>query len=188
MINMLKKTIIIIISFFYFPAISQNVKQDSCQLFFKEIGIRDFVLGSNYKDFLKDSKALKRKFKKEKIYGIDIVTFKENIILLKERRKIMFNLKFKQNILMAYDFEINIGNFRTAPDFYNRILKSLNKSKNYFIQGKSHSYMTVSEKCSKNFGLNTEKDASFLYGGISYESPIWEQQFKDYIEEIEQKQ
>jgi hypothetical protein len=54
------KTIIIVLSLFYFSAISQNVKQDSCQLFFKEIGIRDFTLGTNYVEFAKESKSLKR--------------------------------------------------------------------------------------------------------------------------------
>ena len=84
--HMKLKTYIIILSLFYFTAISKNVKQDSCQLYFKEIGIRDFTLGSNYAQFIKDSKSLKRKFKKESVYGIDIVTFNENIILLKEKK------------------------------------------------------------------------------------------------------
>ncbi|MFG4001433.1 hypothetical protein ACHRV1_07780 [Flavobacterium aquidurense] len=177
----MKLKIIIILSLFCFSAISQNIKQDSCQLFFKEIGIRDFNLGSNYTLFVKESKSLKRQFKKEDVYGINIVTFSENIILLKEKKTVAFNLKFKDNILMAYDFEVNIGDFRTAPEFYNRILKSLKQNKNTFIRGKSHSNMVTNEKCSKNFGLNTEKDGSYLYGGISYVSPIWEQQFNDYL-------
>ncbi|WP_409416825.1 hypothetical protein [Flavobacterium sp. PS2] len=175
------KTFIIILSLFYYSAISQNVKQDSCQLYFNEIGIRDFTLGSNYAQFIKDSKSLKRKFKEESVYGIDIVTFNENIILLKEKKTIAFNLKFKDNILMAYDFEVNIGDFRKVPEFYDRILKSLDKNKNNFIRGKSHSNMITNKKCTKNFGLNTEKDGSYLYGGITYESPIWEQQFRDYL-------
>ena len=175
------KTFILILSLFYIPTVAQSMNQDNCQLFFKEIGIRDFMLGLNYTQFVKDSKALRIKFNKETVYGIDIVTFNENIILLKQKKTIAFNLKFKDNILMAYDFEVNIGNFRTAPKFYDRILKSLKQNKNTFIRGKSHSNMVTNEKCSKNFGLNTEKDGSYLYGGISYVSPIWEQQFNDYL-------
>ena len=84
---MKSKTLIIFLSFFYLSAISQNVKKDSCQLYFEEIGIRDFMLGSDYIQFAKNSKLLKRKFKKETVYGIDIVTFNENIVLLKEKKQ-----------------------------------------------------------------------------------------------------
>lgn len=177
------KRVWLVLLLFYYPVISQNIKQDNCQLFFKEIGIRDFLLGSNYEQFLIVMKQSNTKFQKENVYGIDIVTFMESVILLKEKKTIGFNLKFKDDILMAYDFEINIGNFREAPKFYNRIIKLLekNKNKNDFIRGISHSNMKADKLCIKNFGLNTEKDGSYLYGGISYESPIWEQQFKDFL-------
>lgn len=39
---MRSKSLIILLSFFYLSAISQNIKKDDCQLYFKEIGIRDF--------------------------------------------------------------------------------------------------------------------------------------------------
>jgi hypothetical protein len=59
------KISIIVLSLFYFSGISQNIKQDSCQLFFKEIGIRDFILGSNYSEFIKSSQTKKLKKKSE---------------------------------------------------------------------------------------------------------------------------
>jgi hypothetical protein len=178
-----QKTFIIILSLFYYSAISQNVKQDSCKLFFKEIGIRDFTLGSNYAQFIKESKSLKRKFKKESIYGIDIVTFNENIILLKEKKIVEYNLKFKDNVLMAYSFSTNIGDFRKGPAYYNRVLKLLqkNKNKNNFIRGKGYNNIMTNGICKKSFGLESNADGNYLYGGISYESPIWEQQFRDYM-------
>ncbi|KQB42742.1 hypothetical protein [Flavobacterium aquidurense] len=177
------KTIIIVLSLFCFPAISQNVKQDSCQLFFKEIGIRDFILGSNYTQFVKESKSLKRKFKKETVYGIEIVTFNEHINLIKQKRIVEYNLKFKNNIIMAYSFKMNIGNFRKGPIYYNEVLKLLqkNENKNNFIKGKGYNNIMINNTCKKSFGLQSSSDANYLYGGISYESPIWEQQFKDYL-------
>lgn len=182
------KTIILFISLFSFPAISQNVKQDSCQLFFKQIGIRDFMLGSNYTQFVKESKSLKRKFKKETVYGIEIVTFNENIILLKERKIVEYNLKFKDSILMAYTFKINIGNFRKAPDYYEKVLKLINNNgKNYFIKKGGYSFMETTKDYKKFFRLNSEEnETQSIYGGISYESPIWEQQFRDYIKDTGQ--
>ena len=177
------KVIILFISF-YFTAISQNVKKDSCQLFFNEIGIKDFDLGSSYDQFVNDSKTLKRKFKKETVYGIDIITFNGNIILLKEKKTVEYNLKFKDTILMAYTFKINIGNFRKAPDYYEKVLKLLNdsKNKNYFIKKGGYSFMKKTKKCTKFFDLiSCEKENQAIYGGISYESPIWKQQFDDYM-------
>ncbi|KQB42743.1 hypothetical protein [Flavobacterium aquidurense] len=177
------KTIIIVLNLFCFPAVSQNVKQDSCQLFFKEIGIRDFILNSNYKQFVNEIKDLKKKIKKENVYGIEIVTFNENIILLKERKTVEYNLKFKDNILMAYTFKINIGNFRKAPNYYEKVLKLINNNdKNYFIKKGGYSFMKKTEKCTKFFDIISSKnETQSIYGGIRYESPIWEQQFKDYL-------
>ncbi|PWJ99912.1 hypothetical protein BC749_103293 [Flavobacterium araucananum] len=181
------KIIIIVLSLFYFSGISQNVKQDSCQLYFKEIGIRDFILGSNYTEFAKESKTLKRKFQRETFYGIDIITFNENTVLLKANKTIEYNLKFKDNVLMSYTFKINIGNFRKAPDYYEKVLKLLdeNKNKNYFIKKGGYSFMKKTKKCTKFFDIiSSENESQSIYGGISYESSIWEQQFKDYMNDI----
>ncbi|OXE96312.1 hypothetical protein, partial [Flavobacterium araucananum] len=90
----MKTKLLIILLSFYLPIISQNKEEEDCKLYFKEIGIKDFNLGSNYKSFVDDSKKIKRKFKKEDVYGIEIVTFSENIILLKENKTVEYNLKF----------------------------------------------------------------------------------------------
>jgi hypothetical protein len=50
------KLLIIFLSLFYQPIISQNTEKDDCQLYFAEIGIKDFNLGTNYKSFVDDSK------------------------------------------------------------------------------------------------------------------------------------
>ncbi|MFH6957290.1 hypothetical protein ACHRV1_07775 [Flavobacterium aquidurense] len=176
------KTIIIILSLFCFSAISQNIKQDSCQLFFKEIGVKDFILGSNYSQFIKDSKSFKRKFNKESVYGIDVVTFNENIILLKEKKTVQYNLKFHSDTLMDYSFRIKAGNFRLATYYYQKVLKLLEKNnKNSFINKGGYSFMKTTKECQKNFNLEQEEGQYYISGGISYESPIWEQQFKDYM-------
>ncbi|MFG4001434.1 hypothetical protein [Flavobacterium aquidurense] len=180
----MKLKIIISLSLFCFSAISQNIKQDSCQLFFKEIGVKDFILGSNYSQFIKDSKSFKRKFNKESVYGIDVVTFNENIILLKGKKNIEYNLKFHDGLLMAYTFKINIGNFRKSPAYYDKIVILLekNKDKNMFIKKGGYSFMQTTKDCKKFFRLNSEdNETQAIYGGISYESPIWEQQFRDYM-------
>jgi hypothetical protein len=183
----LKIVIIIILNLFYLSTISQNVKQDSCQLFFKEIGIRDFTLGANYAQFIKDSKSLKRKFKKENVYGIDIITFNENIILIKEKKIVEYNLKFKDNVLMAYTFKVNAGNFRKASDYYEKVLKLLNDNKNDFMKKGGYSFMKKNKMCKKFFDLiSSENESQSIYGGISYESPIWEQQFRDYMKATRQ--
>ncbi|EKT3967332.1 hypothetical protein NTJ12_002419 [Flavobacterium psychrophilum] len=178
---MKSKLLIIFLSLFYLPTISQSIKQDDCQLSFSEIGIIDFNLGSNYKSFTNDSK--KRKFKKESVYGIDIVIFSENIILLKEKKTVEYNLKFKDNILMDYSFRIKAGNFREAPYYYEKVLKLLkkNKNKNSFMTKGGYSFMKTTKECKKFFNLDPEGDDYYISGGIGYESPIWEKQFRDYM-------
>ncbi|PWJ99911.1 hypothetical protein BC749_103292 [Flavobacterium araucananum] len=179
----MKIKLLIILLSFYLPIISQNKEEEDCKLYFKEIGIKDFNLGSNYKSFVDDSKKIKRKFKKEDVYGIEIVTFSENIILLKENKTVEYNLKFKDNILMAYSFRMKMGDFRKGPTYYNEVLKLLkkNKNKNYFIKGKGYNNIMTNGSCKKSFGLESNSDGNYLYGSISYESSIWEQQFKDYL-------
>jgi hypothetical protein len=176
------KLLIIFLSIFYLPAISQHIKQDDCQLYFSEIGIKDFNLGSNYKSFVDDIKKIKRKFKKEDVYGIDIVTFSENIILLKEKKTVEYNLKFHGDTLMDYSFRIKAGNFRVAPNYYDRILKLLEKNnKNSFMTKGGYSFMRTTKVCQKFFNLQQEEGQHYISGGISYESPIWEKQFIDYL-------
>lgn len=184
------KTIIIVLSLFYFTAISQNVKQDSCQLFFNEIGIRDFTLGSNYAQFVAESKALKRKFKKEDAYGIYIVTFDENIVLFKEKKIVEYNLKFKDNILIDYTFKVNIGNYKKAMAYYEKVLVLLskNRNKNNFIKIGRINNMETNIVCKKIFRLvpnNSIKTKECLNGGVSYIDPkLWEQQVVEYLKTI----
>ncbi|MFG4001435.1 hypothetical protein [Flavobacterium aquidurense] len=176
------KLLIILLCLFYLQTTSQNIKDDDCKLYFSDIGIKDFNLGSSYRSFINESKKKKRKFKKESVYGIDIVTFTENIILLKEKKTVQYNLKFHRDTLMAYNFKINIGNFKTASLFYNNVLKLIDRNKNDFINGSNYYYMKTTKECQKNFQLDNENTKErYINGGISYESPIWEQQFKDYM-------
>ncbi|MFG4001443.1 hypothetical protein [Flavobacterium aquidurense] len=189
----MKLKIIIILSLFCFSAISQNIKQDSCQLFFKEIGIRDFNLGSNYTLFVKESKSLKRQFKKEDVYGINIVTFSENIILLKEKKTVEYNLKFKDDILIDYSFKVNIGNYKKSMAYYEKILVLLdkNKNKNHFLKIGRLNNIETNKICEKFFRL-VPNDSNYLeesfYGSISYIDPkLWEQQTIDYMKTIENK-
>ncbi|OXE96309.1 hypothetical protein BC749_103295 [Flavobacterium araucananum] len=185
------KIIIIVLSLFCFPIISQNIKQDSCQLFFKEIGIRDFTLGSNYSEFKKESKLAERNFKKEDVYGIEIVTFSENIILLKEKKTVEYNLKFKNNILIDYTFRVNIGNYKKSMAYYEKVLVLLskNKNKNNFIKNGRINNMETNKICEKFFRL-VPNDSNYLeecfYGSISFTDPkLWEQQMFEYIKSIE---
>ncbi|GAA3784313.1 hypothetical protein [Flavobacterium ginsengiterrae] len=179
---MRQKTLIIFLSFFYFPLISQNIQRDDCQLYFSEIGIKDFNLGSKYNVFFNESKKNKREFIKESVYGIDIITFTENIVLLKQKKIVEYNLKFHQDTLVAYSFKINIGNFKNAALYYNNVLKLIDRNKNTFIKGNSYYYMKTTKECQKNFQFDNDNTKDrYIYGEISYESPIWEQQFKDYM-------
>lgn len=180
------KTLIIFLSFFYVSAISQNIKKNDCQLYFKEIGIRDYSLGSNYKSFTNEIK--KRKFKIEDAYGIDIVTFSENIILFKEKKTVEYNLKFKDSILIDYTFRVNIGNYRKSMAYYEKVLILLDKNKNNFIKIGRLNNMETNKICEKFFRLVPDYSNHLeecLYGGISYLDPkLWEQQTLEYIKSI----
>jgi len=176
------RLLFIFLSVFYLSTISQNTKQDDCQLHFEEIGVKDFTLGSNYNSLVSDSKKNKRKLQKESVYGIDILTFSENIILFKQRKTVEYNLKFHSDTLMDYSFRIKAGNFRVAPYYYEKILEVLEKhNKNSFIKKGGYSFMKTTKECKKFFNLDQEEGQYYISGGISYESPIWEQQFKDYL-------
>lgn len=58
---MKSKLLIVFLILFYLPIASQNTKQDDCQLYFAEIGIKDFNLGSTFKSFIDDSKKKENK-------------------------------------------------------------------------------------------------------------------------------
>ncbi|OXE96310.1 hypothetical protein BC749_103294 [Flavobacterium araucananum] len=181
----MKTKLLIILLSFYLPIISQN-KEEDCKLYFKEIGIKDFNLGSNYKSFVDDSKKIKRKFKKEDVYGIDIVTFSENIILFKEKKTVKYNLKFHGDTLVDYTFKMKIGNFRKASAYYDKIVELLekNKNKNEFIKRGNYYNMKRTKICKKFLELDSDfpnHENESLSGGVGYESPIWEKQFIDYL-------
>ncbi|WP_409416823.1 hypothetical protein [Flavobacterium sp. PS2] len=185
------KTFIIVLSLFCFSAISQSVQKDSCQLFFKEIGIRDFILGSNYTQFVKESKSIKRKFKKEDAYGIDVVTFNEKTIILQEKKTVAYNLKFKDDILISYDFTVDAGDYRESMAYYERILLLLSKNKNNFIKIGRINNMETNKTCKKLFWLvpnDSIRTRECLNGGISYTDPkLWEQQAIEYLKTIKKK-
>ncbi|GAA3784318.1 hypothetical protein [Flavobacterium ginsengiterrae] len=185
---MKSKLLIILLSLFYLPAISQITKHNDCKLYFAEIGVKDFNLGSSYKSFINESKKKKRKFNKESVYGIDIVTFTKSIILLKEKKTVQYNLKFHSDVLMDYSFRIEAGNFRVAPYYYQKVLKLLEKNnKNSFINKGGYSFMKTTKECQKKFNLEQEEGQYYISGGIGYVSPIWEQQFKDYMKDTGQE-
>ena len=83
---------------------------------------------------------------------------------------------------MSYTFKINIGSFRVAPFYYEKVLKLLEKNKNSFMKKGGYSFMKTTKECKKFFDIVSDEDGSqAIYGGISYQSPIWEKQFRDYI-------
>ncbi|WP_409416824.1 hypothetical protein [Flavobacterium sp. PS2] len=134
-------------------------------------------------------KKRKIKFKKETVYGIDIITFHENIVLLKEKKTVEYNLKFHNDTLMDYTFKMKIGNFRKAPAYYDKIVILLEKNKNKFIKKGNYYNTERTNICKKFFELDSDfpnHENESLSGGIGYESPIWEQQFKDYMKAIGQ--
>ena len=91
-------------------------------------------------------------------------------------------MKFHQDTLVAYSFKINIGNFKNAALYYNNVLKLIDRNKNTFIKGNSYYYMKTTKECQKNFQFDNDNTKDrYIYGEISYVSPIWEQQFKDYM-------
>lgn len=185
------KLLIIFLSLFYQPIISQNTQKDDCRLYFAEIGIKDFNLGTTLKSFVNDSKKIKREFKKESVYGIDIITFRENIILFKEKKTVEYNLKFHSDTLMDYSFKMKIGNFRKAPAYYDKIVILLekNKNKNTFIKRGTYFNTKRTKICKKFLEIASDfpnHENESLSGGIGYESTIWKQQFKDYLKETGQ--
>lgn len=104
---------------------SKNFKSDDCSLFFKEIGVKDFQLGLEYKTVILDFKVKPEKTKLPN--GNEVLVYKEQINLLNKKRTVVYDLTFKDNKLIGYTFKIRVENSEYGLNYFEKILKKASK-------------------------------------------------------------
>lgn len=139
---------------------------DNCEISFKNIKIRDFHLRVN-KDDIDIIRNESITFIEKPISQNEIIlTFDEDFYVFNEKRKIKYKLLFKEDILIGYDFLVEVERGKRGIEYFKSIINNLKKdSINDFIKGNKYVYMNTSETCKRFIRMHSIGFKKYIYGG-----------------------
>lgn len=147
-------------------AYSNNMQVDECNVFFKEIGVRDFELGSDYQIILNSKLNFE---KKHLTNGNEFLIFQEEKNILNKKRIIVYELTFRADKLIGYTFKIRIENDKKGLDYFVKVLEKLKiNNQNGFIKGDNYAFMETNEYCKKFFRFCELDFNNYIFGGVNY--------------------
>ncbi|WP_431244962.1 hypothetical protein ACQ9BO_12620 [Flavobacterium sp. P21] len=112
--------------------------------------------GFNFRD--------KSKFKKTIISNeVFIIEFHEKTQVLSSIKTVFYVLRFENNLLEGYTFKIPVDKNEDGTEFFNNMLKKIDKTKNNFIDSEEKlAYMKMTNDCKRFFRFT----GSEIFGGI----------------------
>lgn len=140
----------------------------SCEVDFKGIGIRHFVLEQEKEkiELINDKSIQFQEIVNDE--GYLVISFEEVYTFFKSKKVVRYKLIFRNNLLVSYNFMIQLEKGKESINSFNKIIDILKKSQiNDFIKGDKYSYISKTKKCSRFIRMHSIGYEEYAFGGIN---------------------